>query len=543
MSSARRHGLQLAFAAAFGLVLVACGDNAPAQRPPPGPPPPAKVPLRRLTNAEYAATVADLFPGATLPEMVFVPDAKVLGFLNISSSQTGSLVRMEQYEMAALGIAQAVTADATALTGCDAAVQGEATCARPYVTDLGKRAYRRPLTAAELDGLMALLARNADTIDYKTRLSIVIQAMLLSPKFLFRPEIGDRALAGERGVPLTSWEVASRLSFFLTGSIPDAELAGAADAGTLTSPEAIGIQARRLLALPRAQAQLVRMHNQWLGTDTVSALAKEEKAFPDFTPLTAFGYAKETDTFIRNVLFEQGGSFSDLMLANYTFANKSLAEFYGTAAPATDWDRVELDPQRRSGLLTQAGLLATMAKQDRTDPVRRGKFVLERILCRNVTPPSPEIVAMFKPLDLSKTAREQFAQHAADPKCATCHQVLDPLGLPFEHYDSTGKWINDDRGMAIDATGSIDGRAFDGVPGLARLLVDMPEARACYVEQWLRFSSGKLLSDADKANVDWLMTSFSATTSVVDLVVAMVQGDSFRYLQTDPTLVPGGTTP
>ena len=148
-----------------------------------------------------------------------------------------------------------------------------------------------------------------------------------------------------------------------------------------------------------------------------------------------------------------------------------------------------------------------MAKQDRTDPVRRGKFVLERILCRGVVPPSPEIVAMFKPLDLSKTAREQFVQHAADPKCASCHQVLDPLGLPFEHYDATGRWVNDDRGMAIDATGSIDGRPFDGVPGLAQLLADMPEARACYVEQWLRFSSGKLLSDADRPNVEWLMTS------------------------------------
>ena len=164
MSSARRHGLVLAFVAAFGLVVSACGDNAPMQS---AEPPPAKVPLRRLTNAEYAATVADLFPGYTLPEMVFTPDAKVLGFLNISSSQTGSLVRMEQYEMAALAIAEVVTADPTTLTGCDAAAagQGEAACARPYVTDLGKRAYRRLLTAAELDSLMALMARNADTVE------------------------------------------------------------------------------------------------------------------------------------------------------------------------------------------------------------------------------------------------------------------------------------------------------------------------------------------------------------------------------------------
>ena len=542
MSSARRHGLVLAFAAAFGLGVSACGDNAPVET---AQPPPAKVPLRRLTNAEYAAAVADLFPGYTLPEMVFVPDAKVLGFLNISSSQTGSLVRMEQYEMTALAIAEVVTADATALTGCDVTAQGqgEATCARPYVADLGKRAYRRPLTVAELDGLMALLARNADTVDYKTRLAMVIRAVLLSPKFLFRPEIGERDKADEHGVPLTSWEVASRLSFFLTGSIPDAELASAADAGTLTSPDEVAQQARRLMSLPRAQAQLVRMHHQWLGTDTVSALAKDEHAFPDFTPLTAFYFAKEADAFLRNVLFTQHGSFRDLLLADYTFANAPLAAFYGVAAPATDWERVPLNPQQRAGLLTQAGLLATMAKQDRTDPVRRGKFVLERILCRGVAPPSPEIVAMFKPLDLSKTAREQFVQHAADPKCATCHTLLDPLGLPFEHYDSTGRWRNDDRGMAIDATGSIDGHAFDGVPGLARVLADMPEARACYVEQWLRFSSGKLLSDADRPNVEWLMTQFSSTTSVVDMVVAMVRSDSFRSLQVDPTLVPGGTTP
>jgi len=268
MSSARRHGFVLAFAVAVGLVVSACGDNAPVEI---AQPLPAKVPLRRLTNAEYAAAVADLFPGYTLPEMVFVPDAKVLGFLNISSSQTGSLVRMEQYEMTALAIAEVVTADVTALTGCDATAQGqgEAACARPYVADLGKRAYRRPLTVAELDGLMALLARNADTVDYKTRLAMVIRAVLLSPKFLFRPEIGQRDKAGNGGVPLTSWEVASRLSFFLTGSIPDAELASAADAGLLTSPDEVAQQARRLMSLPRAQAQLVRMHHQWLGTDTV----------------------------------------------------------------------------------------------------------------------------------------------------------------------------------------------------------------------------------------------------------------------------------
>ena len=265
-------------------------------------PAPQTVPIRRLTNAEYTASVADLFPGYTLPEIVFVPDPKVLGFVNLSSSQTGSLVRMEQYESAAFSISQTVAADPTTLTGCDAAAQDEASCVGPYLDDFGKRAYRRPLTATERSGLLALLAANADTIDYPTRLAMVVQAVLMSPKFLFRPEIGDRAHAVAQGIPLTSWEMATRLSYFLTGTIPDAELAGAADADLLREPDAVLKQARRLLTTPRAQTQLVKFHTMWLGTDTVSALAKEEHAFPDFNPLLAYYMAKETDTFLRRTL-------------------------------------------------------------------------------------------------------------------------------------------------------------------------------------------------------------------------------------------------
>src|SRR4051794_30530569 len=373
-------------------------------------PPPTTVPIRRLTNAEYTATVGDLFPGYKLPDITFVPDPKVLGFVNLSSSQTGSLVRMEQYESAAFSISQAVTADPTTLTGCDAGAQGEAACVAPFLADFGKRAYRRPLTATEQDNLMALLSRDEGTFAYPTRLAMVVEAVLLSPKFLFRAEIGDRARQGSQGVPLTSWEVATRLSYFLTGSIPDAELAGAADAGTLTSQDEVVKQARRLLTSDRAQAQLVKFHTMWLGTDTVSSLAKNMNAYPSFHPLLAFYMAKETDQFLRKTLFEEGGTFASLLLSDHTYVNGPLAEFYGIPGPdnADDWVRAPLNTSQRVGLLTQASLVATMAKEDRTDPVRRGKFVLNQILCRTVQPPPPSIVAMFQPLDLSKTAREQF---------------------------------------------------------------------------------------------------------------------------------------
>ena len=499
-------------------------------------PAPQTVPIRRLTNAEYTASVADLFPGYTLPEITFVPDPKVLGFVNLSSSQTGSLVRMEQYESAAFSISQTVAADPTTLTGCDAAAQDETSCVGPYLDDFGKRAYRRPLTATERSGLLALLAANADTIDYPTRLAMVVQAVLLSPKFLFRPEIGDRAHATAQGIPLTSWEMATRLSYFLTGTIPDAELAGAADADLLREPDAVLKQARRLLTTPRAQTQLVKFHMMWLGTDTVSALAKEEHAFPDFNPLLAYYMAKETDTFLRRTLFDFRGTYAQLLLSPNAYLNGPLADFYGVAAPAKDWDPVQMDPNKRVGLLTQASLLATMAKQDRTDPVRRGKFVLNQILCRNVNPPSPEIVAMFKPLDLSKTAREQFTDHRTNAVCASCHNTLDPLGLPFEHYDGIGRWRDDDRGQAIDATGQIVDDAgvvhdFDGIPQMAELLSNIDTGRACYAQEWMRFADGRLTSDsADKPYIDWLMTHFTRNTAVLDMVGAMVRSDSFRYV-------------
>ena len=501
-------------------------------------PPPTTVPIRRLTNAEYVATVADLFPGYTLPDIIFVPDPKVLGFVNLSSSQTGSLVRMEQYEAAAFSIAQTVTADPTTLTGCDAVAQSEAACVGPFLADFGKRAYRRPLTAAEQDNLLALLARD-ESLAYPTRLAMVVQAMLLSPKFLFRAEIGDRSKRSAQGVPLTSWEIAARLSYFLTGTIPDAELAGAADAGTLTSQDEVIKQARRLLTSDRAQAQLVKFHTMWLGTDTVSSLAKNMNAYPGFHPLLAYYMAKETDQFLRKTLFEEGGTFASLMLSDHTYVNGPMAEFYGIQGPdpddADDWVPAPLNTSQRVGLLTQASLLATMAKEDRTDPVRRGKFILNQILCRTVNPPPPSIVAMFKPLDLSQTARVQFTEHRTNDVCAQCHNTIDPLGLPFEHYDGVGQWRDTDRGMEIDATGSItttDGtdHPFDGVPAMAQLLADMPDARACYAAEWMRFAEGKLNADGDKVYIDWLMTRFSRNTRIVDLVAAIVGSDTFRYL-------------
>jgi hypothetical protein len=500
----------------------------------PGPAPQA-VPIRRLTNAEYQATVADLFPGFTLPEINFLSDAKVLGFTNLSSSQTGNLVWAEQHEAAAEAIARFVAADPTLLTGCDALARSELACAQPYLYDLAKRAYRRPLADDEKQALTALLQLNQDSTDYQTRLWLTIEGVLLSPKFLFRPELGDANQAVANGIPLTDWEVATRLSYLISGSMPDAELTASADAGQLATLVELRAQAQRLLGQTRSQDHLARFHEQWLGIDAVNALTKNPINFPAFNGLLAAEMAQETRTFLKNVLFAQQGTFADLFLAHYTFADANLAQFYGAAPPASDWGRIALNASQRSGLLTQASLLATLAKDTQTDPVRRGKFVLTQILCGNISPPSPEVQALFKPLDLNLTARDQFTQHRVDPVCATCHNTLDPLGLPFEHYDGIGRWRDNDRGMAIDATGAIQGTPFNGVPQLAQLVVDNPDTRACYVSEWFRFTNGKLNGDIDQPYLDWLSAGFGRDSKVVDLVITMVQSDGFRYLKPDPT--------
>jgi hypothetical protein len=551
----RRHGWHsalgvLAFAAGCGGAGATTPDDHPDARPAPpltpAEPAPEPVPIRRLTTAEYTASTSDLFPGMALPEVSLLPDTRVLGFLNVSSAQTGNLVWAEQYEAAAQKIAETVTADPIALVGCDATSVGEVACAQPYVFGLAKRAYRRPLDEAEKDRLWSLFL-DPENGDYPSRLALTVAAVLVSPKFLFRPEVG-RPTQGtpDKSPALTPWEVATRLSYLINGSIPDTALAAAADQDQLSTPSQIGDQARRLLALPRSQDNLVKMHEMWLRIDSVGSLARDAAKYPGFTSGLALAMAQESRLFLHEVMFRQEGTFADLLQAPYTFANAELAALYGVPAPATDWDRIELDPEQRSGLLTEPALLATLAK-DVSDEggtpigtsIYRGKFVLEQLLCRTVVAPTPDIVAQFPPQDWTKTTREASEAHRVSPVCAGCHASLDPLGLPFEHYDALGQWRDTDRGMPIDASGSVvvtdtnqntTQIAFDGVPALSRIVATLPETRACYVSQWYRFATGKLNADEDQVYIGWLANRFTGDKKLVDLLIDLVTSDGFRHL-------------
>ena len=287
------------------------------------------------------------------------------------------------------------------------------------------------------------------------------------------------------------------------------------------------------------------MHEQWLGIDSINALTKNASAFPTFTSTLAAEMGQETRTFIQNVMFMQNGTFNDLLLSPYTFANVNIAKFYGVPAPSTDpsvWSKIDLNPAQRTGLLTQPSLLATLAKdsavQDLGTAIRRGKFVLQQMLCRAVLEPDPKLVATFQPLDLTVNVRTQAKSHENSPACAVCHASLDPLGLPFEKYDMVGQWREMDKGAPIDVSGQIGDAvtnanpiAFNGVPELAKLVAQKAETRACYLQQWFQFSTGKLVAPPDQQYLDWLATNFTPTQKLVDLVVNLVSSDSFRQLK------------
>jgi len=526
---------------------------------PPGGPAPTVLPIRRLTNSEYTQSVNDLFPGFTIPPPTFILDNKVFGFVNLSSSQSASQVLMEQYEgaaeMIALGDDQSpqvwtgVAANPDVLTACNSTAKGAPACAQPYLYGLAKRAYRRALTTTEQTALLALFTNPAGGT-YSQRLGLAIEGILISPNFIFRPELGDATKVVATGIlSLTPWEMATRLSYFINGSMPDAALTASADSGALANASEVRAQATRLLALPRSQQTLVTMHKEWLGIDGINALTKPA-AFPTFTSTLAYEMGQETATFVKNVMFTQGGTFNDLLLSPYTFGNADIASFYGSAVAAssappsadlTVFNRIDLNPAQRTGLLTQPSLMATLAKdsasQDLGTAIIRGKFVLQQILCRAIQEPSQALVATFSPLDLTVTTRAQAATHETSPVCAGCHSIIDPLGLPFENYDMIGQWRDTDKGMPIDASGQIGDAvtnanpvAYKGIPALAALVAQRAETRACYLQQWFQFSTGKLVAPPDQPFLDWMTQNFTPTQKLVDLVVNMVASDSFRQL-------------
>ncbi len=341
-------------------------------------------------------------------------------------------------------------------------------------------------------------------------------------------------------VQLSSYEVASRLSYLLWTTMPDAALFEAADADELRTPEQIEAQARRMLDTPRAREAVKNFHRQWLGLADIepalSAIGKNAEFYPDYTPDILPLWRQETEAFIDYAVFEEDANVETLFSASWTMMNKELADFYGIPGPSGDaFERVELDPTRYSGFLTHAGLLALHSKPDRSSPIHRGKFVRTDILC-DIPPPPPPNVPEAPEVDPNQTTKEQFLQHSADNACSGCHRLMDPIGFGFEHFDGIGRYRPDEWGQAIDASGEfnatidIDG-PFNGVVEMGSILAGSEDVKQCVVEKWFRYGYGRGHSPSDdECSMDEIALAFAeADYDIKELIVALTKTDAFRY--------------
>ncbi|MCW5981590.1 MAG: DUF1592 domain-containing protein [Bryobacteraceae bacterium] len=378
----------------------------------------------------------------------------------------------------------------------------EAACARPVLSALARRAYRRPVTDAEVDGLTAFVESvTADGGLFEEGMQVAVQAVLASPKFLFRIE-RDPGPGSDGAIHrINDFELASRLSYFLWSSMPDDELLQLADAGRLREPRILEEQARRMLRDPKSEALIRNFGGQWLQLRNLDHAKPDPDRFPDFDDELREAMRRETELFFADVM-RQDRSLLDFIDGQYSYLNERLAEHYGLPdIEGDEFRRVELDGAQRSGILTHASILTVSSYPTRTSPVLRGLWVLENFL--GAPPPAPP--ANVPPLDESQvgtagTVRQQFEQHRSDPACSVCHNRIDPLGFGLENYDPVGAWRTHEGKFPIDATGELPGgRSFETPAELKRLLrADSVAFAECLAEKLLTYALGRGLEKYDK---------------------------------------------
>jgi hypothetical protein len=354
----------------------------------------------------------------------------------------------------------------------------EEDCARQILARLIRRAYRRPVQEADLDKPLELYREAAQQDGFEAGIEFALSYILISPEFLFRVERDPQEVKPGTAYPISDLELASRLSFFLWSSLPDAELLELAERGRLSDPEILRGQTRRMLTDRRSRALVENFAGQWLYLRNLDSITPDARLFPDFDDNLRQAFRRETELFFESIM-QDDRSVLELLQSDYTFLNERLAKHYGIPhVYGSRFRRVELDRESgRGGLLRHGSILCATSYANRTSPVIRGKWILENILGTPPPPPPPNVPALNEVSVSAKLpVRERLTQHRADPTCASCHQLIDPVGFALENFDAVGRWRELDNGIPVDSTGGLpDGRNVEGIEGLEQGLLDRPE--------------------------------------------------------------------
>jgi hypothetical protein len=501
---------------------------------------PATSQLPRLTRAEYDRTILELLSLDVQPSSMLAPDT--LGSVDQRA--------WDGYQAAADSLATQVMANPTAkmkVLGCTATGDGTA-CATSFISSFGRRAFRRPLTTAETARFQALYTNRmmiTQNGTFDQAVQVILKAFLLSPTFLTKAEFSEATPEGS-SYALNSWEMASRLSYTLWGTMPDDALFTAAMANQLTTPADILAQAQRMVMDPKARAKTAAFHmayaHQGGGDDRWAQAAHDPALFSNFKVAMVPLLTEEAKRFFEYVTFDLKGSFQDLLTKPIAFVNKDLAPIYGLdpAAFGTDLKVTDLNGSQRAGVFTNAGFLASYSSYNRTSPILRGAFLERDILCRQMPPPDPNAFSTALPpasADLD-TNRKQVTQQTSPANCVSCHgPVVNPPGFALEAFDSIGSWQTTEKGTGamIDSTADVlIGDKTVHVTGpvdLMKAIASSPEGQGCYARQMVTFAYERALTSQDVCTAQMLAAKMGQSTpySIVSMLTDLTQTQSFRY--------------
>lgn len=496
---------------------------------------PSEPALPRLTTAQYQNVIADLFgPDVVVPELE--PDQRPYSFSIIGASTTTvSEHGVDLYGQAAFKIAHAVFADAERrqkLVGCSPATPLDDACLTQFLNDFGLRAWRRPFTTDELTRY-GKLASDVGRDAPWTALEYVTAAILQSPSFLYRVELGETDAEKPGWKRYTAYEMASRLSFLLRNSFPDSELFAAAARGDLATRDGVLAQVKRLLEATEPTETMVRaFYAEYLDLPLLDTI--QFPAGTDASHTLAASMKSEALEMVSRITLRESADMRTLFTSRNTSINAELASLYGMPTVAgTSLTPVELVADGpRAGILTTGALLTLNNRPNRTSPTIRGLFIRQRLLCGTVPPPPPGIPPIMEDdAGPPKTIREKLEKHRSNPTCAACHNSMDPIGLGMEDFDQYGRYRSTyDTGQPVDSGGDVDGKAFNGAKQLGELLAQDPRVVACMVKQLYRYGSARLETSGEEATLSALNDSFAAHGyQLRPLLLDLTSSDGFRY--------------
>jgi len=492
---------------------------------------PGTTPLRRLTDEQFAHAVEDLL-GVQVPEGIFPRTVVAHGFRTFADNNRVSAAGAEQILLAVESVsAQLVPATLRRCAPAPTTPAEAEACDRRTLRELASRAFRRPLTTEEA----ALVTRHIGIgLPRETAFRQAVEQLLMLPQFLYVDAPGGQPVAGSAGVVhLSDHAIAARLGLLFLDSLPDEPLTRAANAGRLHLRSEVYAQAQRLVVDPRVTRTVAAFHDDWLRLGRLDGLVRDPTRYPDFHPEVVASLRAEARLFTLEVVWSGDARFDTLLGDRTSWVNRDLAPLYGVPSPEGDrWSRVTL-PEHRVGALTRAGFLAAHAYTATSAPVRRGAWILEQLLCEDLSPPPGVNLELPTEKAETPTIRERLKAHRTDQSCIACHERLDPAGFAFEHYGALGEWRDTwESGHPVDASGALEepAVAFDSAPALIAALRGSPRARACYAQRWFEYAVGRPAQTEDACSLQRLSQRFEETGGDIrQLLVDLTMTDAFLH--------------